>query len=91
MPMKQKKKLKFASSFTSPEKEIYYLFICDVITWGKILKLSSNYYCRRRSPVGNTWAGWGPIPVVSFPDMSVLILRATSLSLQGEQANIGKG
>jgi hypothetical protein len=27
-----------------PEKEKYYYFIYDVITWGKILKRSSTYY-----------------------------------------------
>ena len=49
---------------------------------------------RRRSAVGNTWAGWGSIPLVFFLGVSghpCLILRATSLSLQGEPANIGLG
>ncbi len=52
---------------------------------------------RRRSAVGNTWAGWGSVPergLVCFPGMAghpCLILRATSLSLQGGPANIGKG
>jgi len=49
---------------------------------------------RRRSAVWNTWAGWGSIPVVFPPGMAghpCLILRARSLSLQGDPANIGKG
>jgi len=48
---------------------------------------------RKRSAVGNTWAGWGLIPVVFFAGMAghpCVILRATSLSLQGDPANIGK-
>ena len=48
----------------------------------------------RRSAVGNTWASWGSIPVVFFDGTAghpCLILRATSPSLQGEPANIGKG
>jgi hypothetical protein len=39
--VKQNKKLKFASSFTSPEKENYFLNICDVITWEKEKKSSA--------------------------------------------------
>ena len=55
-----------------------------------------GHWRRRRSAMGNTWAGWGSIPVVFFPGMAApshpcLILRATSLSLQGDPANIGKG
>jgi len=53
-----------------------------------------GHWRRRRSAVGNTWAGWGSIPVFFFPGMAghpCLILRATSLSLQGDPANIGKG
>ena len=42
--MKQKKGGKIALSFASPEKEKYYYFIYDVITWEKILKRSSTYY-----------------------------------------------
>ena len=44
--------------------------------------------------MGNTWAGWGSISVGFPPAMAghpCLILRATSLSLQGDPANIGKG
>ena len=33
-----------ALSFASPEKEKYFLFIYQVITWEKILKRSRNYY-----------------------------------------------
>jgi hypothetical protein len=33
--MKQNQKGKNALSFASPEKEKYYFFISDVITWGK--------------------------------------------------------
>jgi hypothetical protein len=50
--------------------------------------------CLRRPAVGNTWAGWGSMPVVFFPGMAGHLcptLRATSLSLQGEPADIGKG
>jgi hypothetical protein len=46
----------------------------------------------RRPAVGNTWAGWGSMPVVFFPGMEghpCPTLRATSLSLQGEPADIG--
>ena len=53
-----------------------------------------GHWRRRRSAVGNTWAGWGSIPVFFPPGMaghSCLILRSTSLSLQGDPANIGKG
>ena len=53
-----------------------------------------GHWHRRRSAVGDAWAGWGSIPVVFPPGMAghpCLILRATSLSLQGEPANIGKG
>jgi hypothetical protein len=53
-----------------------------------------GHWRRRRSAVGNTWAGWASIPVFFFPGMAghpCLILRATSLSLQGDPANIGKG
>ena len=42
--MKQKKGGKIALSFASPEKEKYYYFIYDVITWEKNLKRSSTYY-----------------------------------------------
>ncbi len=35
------KKLKFALSFASPEKEKYFLFIYEVITWGKRKKSSA--------------------------------------------------
>ena len=34
-------------SFASPEKEKYFLFIYEVITWEKILKRASNYYSPR--------------------------------------------
>jgi hypothetical protein len=30
-----KKKRKITLSFTSPEKEKYFFYICEVITWGK--------------------------------------------------------
>ncbi len=43
--------------------------------------------------MGNTWAGWGSISVVFPPGMSgppCLTLRATSLFLQGDPANIRK-
>ena len=43
--MKQNKKGKNALSFASPEKENYFLFIYEVITWEKIYKLPSIYYC----------------------------------------------
>jgi len=33
--MKKKKKAKIALSFASPEKEKYFLFIYEVITWKK--------------------------------------------------------
>jgi hypothetical protein len=36
---------KIALSFASPEKEKYFLFIYEVITWGKILKRPSIHYC----------------------------------------------
>ena len=36
------KRLKFASSFTSPEKENYLFYIYEVITWEKILKRGTN-------------------------------------------------
>jgi hypothetical protein len=48
----------------------------------------------RRPAVGNTWAGWGSMPAVFPPGMAghpCPTLRATSLSLQGEPADIGKG
>jgi hypothetical protein len=59
--MKKKKGGKIALSFASPEKEKYYYFIYDVITWEKILKRSSIYYSggarktndsRRHSAIG---------------------------------------
>ena len=43
--MKQKKKGgEIALSFASPEKEKYFLFIYEVITWEKIYKRSTNPY-----------------------------------------------
>jgi len=50
--------------------------------------------CHRRSAVGTIWSGWGSMPVVFSPGMAghpCPTLRATSLSLQGEPADIGKG
>ena len=46
------------------------------------------------SAVRNTWAGRGSMPVVFPPGMAdhpCPTLRAKSLSLQGEPADIGKG
>ena len=43
--IKQKKKGgEIALSFASPEKEKYFLFIYEVITWEKIYKRSTNPY-----------------------------------------------
>jgi len=38
------KKLKIALSFASPEKEKYFLFIYEVITWEKFHKRCRLYY-----------------------------------------------
>ena len=70
--MKQKKGGKIALSFASPEKEKYYYFIYDVITWEKFHKRSSTYYsgvlgrpvmtCRarvRQGGVGHNTGGGG--------------------------------
>jgi hypothetical protein len=40
----KKKGGKIALSFASPEKENYYFYIYDVITWEKILKRCRHYY-----------------------------------------------
>jgi hypothetical protein len=45
--MKQKKGGKIALSFASPEKEKYYYFIYDVITWDFFSKESRIYYLSR--------------------------------------------
>ncbi len=38
------KKLKIALSLASPEKEKYFLFIYDVITWEIFYKRAANHY-----------------------------------------------
>jgi hypothetical protein len=65
--MKQKKKLKFASSFTSPEKNNYYYFFYFVICEAKIYERSRLYYShttltrgiRRAGATGNRSRGRG--------------------------------
>ena len=42
--MKQNKKGKLALSFASPEKEIFFFNICDVITSPEKEKSSANHY-----------------------------------------------
>ena len=42
--VKQNKKLKIVLSFASPEKEKYFVYIYDVITWEKLYKRFRLYY-----------------------------------------------
>jgi hypothetical protein len=62
-----------------------------ILGWGNLVHDTTT---TRRSSFQNTWAGWGSMPVFFFPGMAghlCLTLRARSLSLQGDPANIGKG
>jgi len=42
--VKQNKKAKITLSFASPEKENYYIYIYEVITWEKFHKRAANHY-----------------------------------------------
>ena len=61
-----------------------------ILGWSNLVQDTTT---TKRSAVGNAWAGGGSIPVF-FPWMTghpCLTLRARSLSLQGDPANIEKG